>query len=93
MTSFATQVTENKGDFPKMTSLLSGGVGTVVCFADLGLRPSGKRSTPTMEETVLLRLNPGTEVIGNHSSRTMMASKPEDLHRRSKEFPRTPLWG
>ena len=50
----------------------------MVGLVDLGLRPSGKRSTPLMEEkTVLLQSTPGSEVIEDHLSRTSMVDKPE----------------
>lgn len=44
----------------------------MVCFDDLGLRPSGKRSWPMMEEKiVLLQSTPGSDEIGNHSTGTV----------------------
>ncbi len=48
MASFATQVTENKGVFLKMAGLLSGGVGTVMCFAILAQKGSGKTFSPVV---------------------------------------------
>ena len=62
----------------KMTGLLPGGVGTVMCCDNLDLAVSGKRSTPLMEEkTVLLQSTPGIDEIGNHSPSTLRAGKSE----------------